>query len=96
MTGEPEVVTPPATWPGEADGYRWRYLSDLTKNDWANDAFYVRVWDDEGIYWHGTEGEPFNPALSDSPNVVYLSAGFHDSTAQEYKTSKLILELYSL
>ena len=100
VKGSTETVTAPDPWPGE-DPYAnhlWKWMSDYGRVNpvWVDDDFGVRVWDDEGIYWHDSPIEPSNPAGGDSPSIVYLSASFHDSIPQQYKTNKLILELYSL
>ena len=100
VTGSTETVMAPDPWPGE-DPYAnhlWKWMSDRSRTNpaWVDDDFGVRVWDDQGIYWHDSPTEAYNPAWNDSPNIVYLSAGFHDSIPQQYTTNKLILELYSL
>ena len=104
VKGSTEVVIAPDPEPGEGVGeefynnHCWKWMSDYSRVNpvWEDDNSYVRVWDENGIYWHESDTEPYNPAWNDSPNLVYLAGRFHQSTAQQYKTSKLILELYSL
>lgn len=98
VKGSTETVAAPDPWPGvdPYDNHFWKWMADHSKSDWVDDDFGVRVWDDEGIYWHDSPTEPSNPSGGDSPSIVYLSVGFHDSIPQQYKTNKLTLELYSL
>ncbi len=100
VKGAVEAVTAPDPWPGDEPyaNHFWKWMSDHSRTNpvWVDDDFGVRIWDDEGIYWHDSPTETDNPSGGDSPSIVYLSAGFHDSSLQEYRTSKLVLELYSL
>ncbi len=86
-----------ADWSGFSD-YCWKWIKDKTQtsNPFTDDEFYVRVWDNDGIYWHESPTQPWNPGFAASPNYVILAARFHDSAAQEYKTNRLVLELYVL
>lgn len=76
--------------------YQWRWLKDHSQTGdygWSNDQSYSVVWDDEGVR---TDGDGTEAYPCPSPNYIYFAADFTGSTAQEYKTNKLILELYSL
>ena len=100
VKGSTETVVAPDPWPGDEPyaNHLWKWMSDHSRTTpvWVDDAPYARVWDNEGIYWHDSPTEPSNPSGGDSPSIVYLSAGFHDSIPQQYTTNKLVLELYSL
>jgi len=76
--------------------YQWKWLKDHSQtgtNAWGNNEPYSVVWDDEGVRTDGDGTEVF---ACPSPNYIYFATDFTGSTAQEYKTNKLILELYSL
>lgn len=80
------------------EDYCWKWMKDKTQttNPFLDDETYVRVWADDGIYWHESPTEPGNPGAAPSPNYVYIATWFDSSTAQVYSTNRLILEIYSL
>ncbi len=78
------------------EDYCWKWMKDKAQTSYTDDEFYVRVWGDDGIYWHESPTEPGNPGGAPSPNYIYIATWFDSSTAQEYSTNRLILEIYSL
>ena len=79
--------------------YCWKWMKDKSNtgdNAFTDDEFYVRVVADDGMYWHENPGQGGNPGSFTSPVAIYIGAWLRGSLAQEYKTNKLILELYSL
>lgn len=90
---------------GFAD-YQWKLIKDKsqTENPFINDEDYVKVWDNNGIYWNegvGLDLDPYQeyfqpcPMNTASPNYIYLAANFKNATTpRTYKTNKLTLEMY--
>jgi hypothetical protein len=97
-----DLVTPetPVERPDSSGfiNYCWKWMKDVQQStsSFTNDEFYVRVWDDEGIYWHEDPDKAGNPGGGDSPNYIYIAAKFDGTVAQEYRTNRLFLELYRL
>ena len=76
--------------------------SAQTTYPFVPDEEYVRVWDQDGIYWADhvdpVDADPIqsgnqpSPAIGFSPNYIYIGVRLHDSLVQPYSTNKLILE----
>ncbi|MBD3272713.1 MAG: hypothetical protein GF384_09285 [Elusimicrobia bacterium] len=82
--------------PGFTD-FLWKFVVDQNQtgpNGWNPNNPYVRVWDNNGFYWHENPNEPGNPAQSVDDNVVvYFGAGFAQSLAEQYSTDSLTLDV---
>ncbi|MBD3272649.1 MAG: hypothetical protein GF384_08960, partial [Elusimicrobia bacterium] len=97
--GDPGVPVWDPERGGEGPGFtdfQWHILKDREQNinPFVTGESYVRVWDQDGIYWldHVSAQPPVCPAVAPSPNYVYVGVQLHYAQTMEYATNRFILE----